>query len=109
MHFYDMTPERDAWDTALYPRAKFVSEFGFQSFASFPVFANQSAPGDWSRNSSMVGFRRAAPAAHGKQSHSLQHCPFVLHTAKLSRDDYTSRCLFEVSCPAKVSLATACK
>ena len=67
MHFYDMAPERDAWDPALFPRAKFVSEFGFQSFASFPAFANQSAPGDWSRNSSMVGFRRAAPAAHGMQ------------------------------------------
>ena len=65
VHFYDMAPERDAWDPALFPRAKFVSEFGFQSFASFPAFANQSAPGDWSRNSSMVGFRRAPPVASG--------------------------------------------
>ncbi|KAK9834074.1 hypothetical protein WJX81_007934 [Elliptochloris bilobata] len=58
VHFYDMTPERDAWDPQLYPSAKFVSEFGFQSFASFPVFANQSAPADWSRNSTLVGFRQ---------------------------------------------------
>ena len=76
MHFYDMAPERDAWDPALYPRAKFVSEFGFQSFASFPVFANQSAQSDWSRNSSLVGFRRAALVAHGEHFRKLAAMPF---------------------------------
>lgn len=62
VHFYDMDPQHDAWDPSLFPRAKFVSEFGFQSFASFAAYSNQSAPADWSRNSSLTAFRRVEPA-----------------------------------------------
>lgn len=32
MHFYDVF--KDAWNPAIYPRARFVSEYGFQSLPS---------------------------------------------------------------------------
>ncbi|XP_023230069.1 beta-mannosidase-like isoform X1 [Centruroides sculpturatus] len=45
VHFYDYTS--DSWDWKIYPRARFVSEYGFQSYPSFITFSNVSLPKDW--------------------------------------------------------------
>ncbi len=57
-HYYNYGG--DCLDTRIYPRAKFVSEFGFQSFPSFLTAKQATAPQDWSYTSPMFNFRRAA-------------------------------------------------
>jgi hypothetical protein len=44
---------------AIYPRAKFVSEFGFQSFPSWSVIKGVTTPEDWSADSAMTDHRWA--------------------------------------------------
>ena len=41
----------------MYPRSKFVSEFGFQSYPSFNVLKNVTAEEDWSYTSAMMNYR----------------------------------------------------
>ncbi len=55
MHFYDKSS--NCLDPALYPRAKFVSEYGYQSFPSFSVYKQYTQPQDWSINSNMSDYR----------------------------------------------------
>ena len=69
VHFYDTDDKNDPWSTTLYPRAKFVSEFGFQSFPSFSSYQKQSATSDWSYNSSATAFRLVLTCTYL----SLQH------------------------------------
>lgn len=45
VHFY--TYSSDGWNWRSYPRARFVSEYGFQSYPSFETFSNISLPEDW--------------------------------------------------------------
>ena len=59
-HYYDYTG--DCLDTRVYPRSKFVSEFGFQSYPSFNVLKNVTAPEDWSYTSSMMNYRCGSPS-----------------------------------------------
>ena len=54
-HYYDYTG--DCLDTRVYPRSKFVSEFGFQSYPSFNVLKNVTAAEDRSYTSSMMNYR----------------------------------------------------
>ena len=54
-HYYDYTG--DCLDTRVYPRSKFVSEFGFQSYPSFNVLKNVTVAEDWSYTSSMMNYR----------------------------------------------------
>jgi beta-mannosidase len=42
----------------MFPKARFVSEFGFQSHPSFDSFANVTSKEDWARDSRMVLFRQ---------------------------------------------------
>ena len=42
----------------MFPKARFVSEFGFQSHPSFDSFARVTAKEDWARDSRMVLFRQ---------------------------------------------------
>lgn len=56
MHFYDYSS--NCLDPAVYPRAKLVSEYGFQSFPSFSVYKQYTEPQDWSVNSNMSDYRR---------------------------------------------------
>ena len=42
----------------MFPKARFVSEFGFQSHPSFDSFATVTSKEDWSRDSRMVLFRQ---------------------------------------------------
>ncbi|KAK9835150.1 hypothetical protein WJX81_001501 [Elliptochloris bilobata] len=55
-HFYNYGS--DCTDVRLYPRSKFVSEFGTQSFTSFSVLRNVTAPSDWSYDSDMSNYRQ---------------------------------------------------
>ncbi|CAK0764706.1 hypothetical protein CVIRNUC_003185 [Coccomyxa viridis] len=54
-HYYDYTG--DCLDTRVYPRSKFVSEFGFQSYPSFGALKNVTVPEDWSYTSAMMNYR----------------------------------------------------
>lgn len=45
VHFYNYFG--DEWDPNTYPRARFVSEYGFQSYPSFESMANVTNPEDW--------------------------------------------------------------
>ncbi|KFM71618.1 Beta-mannosidase, partial [Stegodyphus mimosarum] len=45
VHFY--TYSGSEWDPSMYPRARFVSEYGFQSYPSFETLANVSNYKDW--------------------------------------------------------------
>ena len=54
-HYYDYTG--DCLDTRVYPRSKFVSEFGFQSYPSFSALKNVTVPEDWSYTSAMMNYR----------------------------------------------------
>ena len=78
MHFYDYAS--NCVDPAIYPRARFVSEFGFQSYPSFFVYKRYTQAKDWSIQSNMSDYRC--------DSHS---CPLELFEAALfeesTRDD----------------------
>lgn len=58
-HYYNYGG--DCLDPRVYPRAKFVSEFGFQSYPSFSVLKEVSAPEDWAYNSAFTNYRCAPP------------------------------------------------
>ena len=54
-HFYNYGS--DCTDVRFYPRSKFVSEFGTQSYPSFSVLRNVTAPSDWAYDSAMSNYR----------------------------------------------------
>lgn len=45
VHFY--TYSGAEWDPSIYPRARFVSEYGFQSYPSFETLEKVSNQSDW--------------------------------------------------------------
>ena len=49
----------DVLDPKIYPRAKFISEFGFQSWPSWQLHRQVTVPADWSPHSDMSEFRCA--------------------------------------------------
>lgn len=55
VHFYNY--KDNCLDYTIYPRAKFISEFGFQSYPSFSVYEEVSSPEDWSYGSKLSSFR----------------------------------------------------
>ena len=61
-HFYNYGS--DCTDVRFYPRSKFVSEFGTQSYPSFSVLQNVTSPSDWSYTSDMSNYRCATQLAH---------------------------------------------
>jgi len=64
-HFYNYGS--DCTDVRVYPRSKFVSEFGTQSYPSFSVLRNVTAPSDWAYDSAMSNYRCAPPAARAPE------------------------------------------
>uniref|UniRef100_A0A8C6XH48 Beta-mannosidase n=1 Tax=Naja naja TaxID=35670 RepID=A0A8C6XH48_NAJNA len=48
-HYYNYL--NDCWDWTLYPRARFASEYGFQSWPSFSTLVQVSVEEDWSYTS----------------------------------------------------------
>lgn len=59
VHFY--TTVDNALNTSTFPRAKFVSEFGFQSFPSWQAVRKYSEPQDWSYLSPLSTFLQRHP------------------------------------------------
>jgi hypothetical protein len=59
VHFY--TTVDNALNTSTFPRAKFVSEFGFQSFPSWQAVKKYSEPQDWSYLSPLSTFLQRHP------------------------------------------------
>ena len=58
MHYYNYLT--DCWDVTSFPRPRFTSEYGFQSFPSFETLApvSDGALGDWNFNSSFTAHRQ---------------------------------------------------
>lgn len=55
--YYPLPCRSNLLDPTAYPPAKFVSEFGFQSWPSWPAYAAATAPHDWALAAPMTGFR----------------------------------------------------
>ncbi|XP_031231470.1 beta-mannosidase isoform X1 [Mastomys coucha] len=49
IHFYDYI--RDCWNWKIFPKARLVSEYGYQSWPSFSTLQKVSSQEDWSYNS----------------------------------------------------------
>ncbi|XP_059520315.1 beta-mannosidase isoform X1 [Myotis daubentonii] len=56
VHFYDYA--RDCWDWNIFPKARFASEYGYQSWPSFSTLEKVSSKVDWSYNSSFSSHRQ---------------------------------------------------
>uniref|UniRef100_A0A8C4QQX0 Mannosidase, beta A, lysosomal n=1 Tax=Eptatretus burgeri TaxID=7764 RepID=A0A8C4QQX0_EPTBU len=56
VHYYNYTA--DCWDWQTFPCARFLSEFGYQSWPSFSSVAEVSLPEDWQLNSSFCNIRQ---------------------------------------------------
>lgn len=85
-HFYNYGS--DCTDVRIYPRSKFVSEFGTQSYPSFSVLRNVTAPSDWAYDSAMSNYRcgwRAPPCPATKSMLSCQPVPWVGHNGDTDR------------------------
>nr|DBA28843.1 TPA: hypothetical protein GDO54_009135 [Pyxicephalus adspersus] len=55
-HYYNYVT--DCWDWKSYPRPRFASEYGFQSWPSFSTIAQISSPEDWSYTSNFTEHRQ---------------------------------------------------
>ncbi|XP_069017064.1 beta-mannosidase [Embiotoca jacksoni] len=67
-HFYSYT--LDCWDWRTFPRTRFASEYGFQSWPSFSTLQPVSIPEDWSYDSNFTSHRQHH--ADGNQQMLLQ-------------------------------------
>mmetsp|Transcript_19870 Transcript_19870/g.55837 ORF Transcript_19870/g.55837 Transcript_19870/m.55837 type:complete len:883 (+) Transcript_19870:141-2789(+) len=56
VHFY--VYDEDCWDTSIYPRPRFASEYGFQSHPSFLTYRGVSEEVDWDWNSAFMFHRQ---------------------------------------------------
>lgn len=52
-----MQYDADCEDYSTYPKAKFISEFGSQSYPTFQTYATVTSPEDWQVDNNMTGFR----------------------------------------------------
>ncbi|XP_068043586.1 beta-mannosidase isoform X4 [Anomalospiza imberbis] len=55
-HFYDYNS--DCWNWTVYPKTRFASEYGFQSWPSFSTIEKVSSPEDWSYTSNFSVHRQ---------------------------------------------------
>ncbi|XP_010639888.1 beta-mannosidase [Fukomys damarensis] len=56
VHFYNYNS--DCWDWTVFPKARFVSEYGYQSWPSFSTLEKVSGKEDWSYNSTFTRHRQ---------------------------------------------------
>ncbi|XP_022090412.1 beta-mannosidase-like [Acanthaster planci] len=56
VHYYNYAA--DCWDVSVYPKPRFASEYGFQSWPSFDTLRPVSKEGDWALNSSFSEHRQ---------------------------------------------------
>lgn len=55
-HFYNYA--MDCWNVSDYPKPRFASEYGFQSYPSFETLAQVSVEKDWTYNSAFMDHRQ---------------------------------------------------
>lgn len=60
VHFYDY--QHDCVDISHFPAARFISEYGYQSFPSFQSWKAISSESDWSPYSQLTNFRQRHPS-----------------------------------------------
>lgn len=88
VHFYDYGD--DCSNVTIYPRARFVSEFGFQSHSSFISYSAISEPQDWAPDSELFQFRQRHPEGNAELlAQMLRHFRLPTNSsAQQSFDDY---------------------
>ncbi len=74
MHIYIY--DKDNWDPSIYPKTRFASEYGFQSFPSFEVFSAVTEDFDWSYFSDLMHHRQRHPNGN-------LELPWQIHTKML--------------------------
>ncbi|XP_078419500.1 beta-mannosidase [Cetorhinus maximus] len=62
VHYYNYMA--DCWDWTRFPKTRFASEYGFQSWPSFSTLEMVSSPEDWNYNSSFINHRQHQKAGN---------------------------------------------
>lgn len=75
----------DCWNIEGYPKPRFASEYGFQSYPSFETLAKVSLPEDWSYNSAFMDHRQH----HGNGTYAT-HLLELYHIAVASFSTFSS-------------------
>ncbi|XP_072351307.1 beta-mannosidase isoform X2 [Scyliorhinus torazame] len=70
VHYYNYIA--DCWDWTLYPKTRFASEYGFQSWPSFSTLETVSSPEDWYYNSPFMDHRQHQKAGNKILLHQTQ-------------------------------------
>ncbi|XP_029452909.1 beta-mannosidase isoform X2 [Rhinatrema bivittatum] len=68
-HFYDYYS--DCWDWKTFPKTRFASEYGFQSWPSFSTLEQISAPEDWSYKSNFSLHRQHHESGNDQMLHQV--------------------------------------
>ncbi|KJE94140.1 mannosidase [Capsaspora owczarzaki ATCC 30864] len=95
VHFYDYAD--DCQSVAIYPQARFVSEFGFQSFPSFQTWLAVTTSEDWSYDSALMQFRQRHPQGTDQLVAQLKR-HFRTPTPNATSDQATQQEHFEQWC-----------
>ncbi|TRY79762.1 hypothetical protein TCAL_08106 [Tigriopus californicus] len=86
-HYYNYN--LDTWDYKIYPKTRFASEYGFQSFPSFEVLKPYSEPFDWNFYSDFVNNRQRHPGGN-------EEIPWQIHLhMELPENELDTRAGFE--------------
>ncbi|XP_078057254.1 beta-mannosidase isoform X2 [Mustelus asterias] len=70
VHYYNYNV--DCWDWTHFPKTRFASEYGFQSWPSFSTLERVSSPEDWYYNSSFINHRQHQKAGNKILLHQIQ-------------------------------------
>nr|KAF6501263.1 mannosidase beta [Molossus molossus] len=82
VHFYDYFS--DCWDWSIFPKARFVSEYGYQSWPSFSTLEKVSSKEDWSYNSRFAVHRQHHVSGNDEMLSQAQlHFKLPQHTDPL--------------------------
>uniref|UniRef100_A0A452TFJ5 Beta-mannosidase n=1 Tax=Ursus maritimus TaxID=29073 RepID=A0A452TFJ5_URSMA len=69
VHFYDYIS--DCWNWKVFPKARFVSEYGYQSWPSFSTLEKVSSQEDWSYNSKFSLHRQHHANGNNEMLHQI--------------------------------------
>ena len=88
MRHYDY--ENECTDTSRYPRGRFVSEYGWQSYPSLHTLRGATAPADWSNDSPMMEHRQRHPDGNAQLAAQMARF-FDLQNVSFDRFVYLSQ------------------
>ena len=63
----------DCWNVSGFPKPRFASEYGFQSYPSFETLAEVSTAEDWTYSSDFMDHRQHHGNGQGGTSNQLEH------------------------------------